>query len=254
MTAPVHNAVPRRYQGVWVRTLLETPEGRDSSTWVRWLQAGDWHGDLRVPSDIDRQSLPGLALQQGFGGLTTITRPDPTRPEVCTWHRRIDFQPPRSTPDAGQMVFESSERLIETGIHGPYLEVWERLPDSLGPHFALLRLDTHGHPTDEQLLRAGRYLMHLRPRRMAWPADVQADESLAEVLQRHPAHSTALLDFDIAFGVWAQGQWTVERATRPAQEGRSMRLQLKRPDQDQVQILGPAPDLAGHWLVQAWAE
>ena len=34
------------------------------------------------------------------------------QPEICTWHRRSDVQPPRSTPDAGTMVFENADRVI----------------------------------------------------------------------------------------------------------------------------------------------
>ena len=81
--------VPERYHGVWARTLLETPGGRDTTTWVRWLQTGLWHGDLRVPADADRRTPQGLAQQQGFAGTTAITRPDPDQPEVCTCVRSI---------------------------------------------------------------------------------------------------------------------------------------------------------------------
>ena len=178
--------VPAAYRGVWQRTLLETPEGRDTSTWVRWLQTGLWHGDLRVPPDAPRDTPEGLALQQGFGGTTAITRPDAALPEVCTWQRTIDFQPPRSTPDAGHMVFETPARVIETGIHGRYLEVWERLPDSLGRRIALARLDADGQPTAERLLVAGVYCMHLRPRAAAWPADLVPGETLGDLIRRHP--------------------------------------------------------------------
>jgi len=35
--------VPDRYFGVWSRTLLETPDTRDTTTLVRWMQLGQWH-------------------------------------------------------------------------------------------------------------------------------------------------------------------------------------------------------------------
>ena len=95
MTARAGMAVPSAYHGVWVRTLLETPEGRDTTTWVRWVQTSRWHGDLRVPADADRRAPAGLALQQGFGGVTEVQRATPHQPEVCTWHRQLDYQPPR---------------------------------------------------------------------------------------------------------------------------------------------------------------
>ena len=110
--------VPAAYRGVWQRTLLETPEGRDTSTQVHWLQTDGWHADLRVPQGVDPATPAGRAQLQGFCGLTRITPGAGGQPDVCTWHRRWDVQPPRSTPDAGYMVFETPERVIETGVHG----------------------------------------------------------------------------------------------------------------------------------------
>ena len=244
------SVVPERYHGVWVRTLLETPGGRDTTTWVRWLQTGLWHGDLRVPADAARDTSEGLAQVQGFAGTTAITRPDPDQPEVCTWQRVIDMQPPRSTPDAGHMVFETPSRVIETGIHGTYLEVWERLPGSTGRRIALARLDADGQPTTERLLVAGVFLMHHRPRLAPWPPDLVPDETLASVVQRHPAQAQALLDMDIAFGRFEHGLWTVERAAAPSAEGREVPCALHRLDAVRARVeRGP---LAGDWQVLEW--
>lgn len=245
--------IPERYHGVWTRTLLETPDGRDTTTWVHWLQTGLWHGDLRVHADADRATPTGLAQQQGFGGTTAITRPDAARPEVCTWQRTIDFQPPRSTPDAGHMVFETPERVIETGIHGSYLEVWERLPGSVGRRIALARLGADGLPTAERLLVSGQYLMHLRPRGTAWPADLQPDETLAALVQRHPPQAAALLDFHIAFGTLGDnGMWSIERATDPAREGQDLPCALLRGEGAQATVRGHA-SLVGTWQVLEWS-
>ncbi len=243
-------AVPSRYHGVWQRTLLETPEGRDTTTWVHWLQTGLWHGDLRVPADADRRTPAGRAQQQGFAGATAITRPDPARPEVCTWQRHIDFQPPRSTPDAGHMVFETPERVIETGIHGSYLEVWERLPGSTGARIALAALDAAGEPTAERLLVSGQYLMHLRPRALPWPTGTAPDDTLAQVVQRHAASADALLDFDIAFGTWRDGAWAIERATQPALEGRARPCTLERASDTQATV--QSEGLPPIWRVLEW--
>jgi hypothetical protein len=235
---------------VWQRTLLETPDGRDTTTWVRWLQTGLWHGDLRVPLQADRGTHGGRALQQGFGGTTLITRPDTAQPEVCTWQRTIDFQPPRSMPDAGHMVFETPERVIETGIHGTYLEVWERLPGSSSTSIALAALDATGKATGERLLVAGRYLMHLRPRSTTWPEGTAPDDTLADVVARHPQQADALLDFVIGFGVLAHGVWTIERATLPALEGSAFACTLQRlnPTEATVKCEGLPPQ----WRVLEW--
>lgn len=242
--------IPDRYHGVWQRTLLETPEGRDTTTWVHWLQTGLWHGDLRVPVDADRTTSAGLAQQQGFGGTTAITRPEAAQPEVCTWQRTIDFQPPRSTPDAGHMVFETPERVIETGIHGTYLEVWERLPGSVGQRIALAALDATGESTAERLLVSGRYLMHLRPRAVRWPANTAPDDTLAEVVQHHPQAADALLDFVIAFGVWNENVWTIERATLPTFEGHAIACTLQRVSH--AEALVKCQDLPHNWRVLEW--
>ncbi|MBU7575528.1 MAG: hypothetical protein KAF64_19370 [Hydrogenophaga sp.] len=242
--------IPDRYHGVWQRTLLETPEGRDTTSWVHWLQTGLWHGDLRVPADAERATPAGRAQQQGFAGTTAITRPDPALPEVCTWQRRIDFQPPRSTPDAGHMVFETPQRVIETGIHGSYLEVWERLPGSVGRRIALAALDAAGEPTAERLLVSGQYLMHLRPREAAWPADTAPDDTLAQVVQRHAAEAEALLDFQITFGTWGEGVWAVQRATRPALEGRHRPCALDRVSDTEAVATGEG--LPPRWQVLEW--
>ena len=249
-TAPIATPVHETYHGVWQRTLLETPEGRDTTTWVHWLQTGLWHGDLRVPADADRTTHTARAQQQGFAGTTAITRPDAAQPEVCTWQRTIDFQPPRSTPDAGHMVFETPERVIETGIHGTYLEVWERLPGSVGQRIALAALDATGEPTAERLLVSGQYLVHLRPRTARWPADTAPDDTLAEVVQRHPDEAETLLDFTIAFGVWRDGVWTIERATQPTFERHAIACTLQRVSHADAVV--KCHDLAPNWRVLEW--
>jgi hypothetical protein len=242
--------VPERYHGVWVRTLLETPEGEDRTTWVRWLQTELWHADLRVPAGLDRRSPAGLAQQQGFCGTTHIAR-IPGQADVCTWQRRSDFQPPRSTPDAGHMVFDTPDRLVEIGVHGAYREVWERLPESLGPQRVLAALDAQGQPTPERLLVSGACLMHVRPRTATWPADGQPDDTLADVLHRHPAAAAGLLDFDIACGHWGGEVWTVERATRPALEGQRQPCTLRRTSEGHAEV--ESGDWPRHWQVLAWS-
>lgn len=191
--------VPAAYRGVWQRTLLETPEGTDTTTQVHWLQTEGWHADLRVPAGVDPGTPEGRALLQGFCGLTRITPGRDGQPDICTWHRRWDVQPPRSTPDAGHMVFETPERVIETGVHGRYLEVWERLPGSTGSYAAQTELDDQGQPTGAMRFIAGRYTLTVRPRRAAWPADLRPDETLAELVQRHPDAAPGLLDFELVF-------------------------------------------------------
>ena len=250
--AAVSRPVPDRYHGVWARTRLETPEGCDTTTWVRWLQTSRWHADLRVPACVDRSEPAGLAQQQGFCGTTDITPAQNDQPEVCTWHRHQDFQPPRGTPDAGTMVFETADRVIERGVHGTYLEVWERVPKSLGRRIVLAAIDRTGQPTPERLLVSGTYLMHLRPRAALWPADTRVGETLADLIQRAPQIAKLLLDFTIAFGRWDERAWTVERATFPELEKQSAECTLLRTSATQARL--SCSSLPRDWEIVEWHE
>lgn len=237
---PPGEAVPRRYRGVWQRSLLQTSDQRDDTSFVRWLQLGHWHADLRIPvaarsgmaarfnPPYDRRQLALLALQQGFAGVTRIDAD--SQGDVCTWHRLVDYQPSGPSPDTGHMVFETPDCVIETGVHGVYRETWQRLPDSMGACIALAepeRLD--GRPGGSLFL-AGRYLMRVRPCRHVWQPD-----------------------FEISFGVIEAGQWRIEQSTRPELEGRTLGLSLRRLDETLVQLdladAGPA-----RWHILEWED
>lgn len=250
--------VPHGYWGVWVRKLLETPDGRDDSTFVRWLQTARWHADLRVPARSRTRSaeaetfplpLQQLAQQQGFFGETEVVD---AGGDICTWYRRYDFQPPGKTPDAGRMLFETPDQVIETGIHGRYLEVWERLPGSTGRSIALAGLDLNGNDNGERLLVAGQFLMLVRPRRISWPTDTQAGDHLMEVLARYPDQTHAMLDMEISFGTWANGRWAIERSTLPALEGSQQNCRIHRESEGHARMEGER--LSGRWQVLAWSE
>ena len=216
---PTTPAVPEGYLGVWQRTLLETPTLRDDSTFVRWLQTPHWHADLRVAASLPREP----ARHQGFAGSTEVETSG--HGEVCHWHREVDLQPPGPNPDAGWMVFETTERAIETGVHGVYREVWERL------------------------LLAGHCLMRLRARAASWPALVAGD-TLAEVCARHPAEAAALLDFEISFGHLVAGQWTIERSSMPALEGQRIGVVVERTGATDAQVRMDSD--TGAWTIVDW--
>ena len=189
-----------------------------------------------------------LADQQGFCGVTEVTQT--TEGEVCTWQRRFDFQPPRPDVDAGLMVFETPERVIETGLHAPYLEVWQRLPDSTGRFIALAGLNQAGGDSQERFLVAGRYAMRVRPRRAAWPPDMPAGSTLAEVLSQHPAQANTLLDFDISFGTLEAGQWRIEQSTLPELRGACVPFAVTRLDEAHARI--DAGTATGQWQILEW--
>jgi hypothetical protein len=231
--------VPPSYHGVWSRTLLETPEGSDDSTFVRWMQLTRWHADLRVPAaaradmppwplaDLSLQQIELLATQQGFCGTTEVSV-DTAGRELCTWHRQVDYQPPRPTADTGEMVFKTPDCVVETGIHGVYREVWHRLPDSSGPLIALEAADLPDVQAQApaRLLLAGQYLMRVVPQNPPGP------------------------NFEISFGRLKGGTWSIEQSTLPELEGQKLACSIKRVDMANAQVLGDLGPV--NWTILEW--
>jgi hypothetical protein len=207
-------AVPPYYQGVWLRSVLDTPEQCDTTTFVRWMQLRHWHADLRIPAaalsaraavplaQCSVAQLALLATQQGFCGITQVTTEGADA--ICTWQRLVDYQPPGPAVDAGSMVFEDPDCVIETGIHGPYRERWHRLPGSTGRAIALTQPTHAGALPSARLFIAGKYMMRVQPR------------------QQHGA------DFEISFGLIKAGLWHIERSTMPQYEGQCVAFSVTR--------------------------
>jgi len=212
--------VPDRYLGVWSRTLLTTPEISDTSTYVRWMQLSQWHADLRV----SRESPPRF---QGFSGLTSVGQR--LEGEVCTWQRWVDIEPARETADEGFMVFESSNRLVETGIHGVYREVWELLPDSRGQRRVLAEPVNADGTGGARLFVSGIYLIRLKPSLHLGPG------------------------FEISFGIWDGSVWKVEQSTITALNGQIIKLKLNRTSQQTVNVCFD-PANTSEWSVLEWEE
>lgn len=240
----LNRPVPDDLRGVWVRTLLQTetqdggPPETDTTTWVRWLQTSLWHADLRIPAHAQagRQALPlsalpapqlaALAAQQGSAGITQFE----ALPEgqICTWLRRIDYQPPGLYPDAGWMVSDHPDQFIEIGVHDYYNEVWRRLPDSVGRFVVLANLDEAQQAVPCRLLVAGAYLMLVRGRSARWPRGMAAGYTLTDVLVGFPQEACGLLDCEVSFGRLAQGTWQIEHSTLPEREGLSLPCTVRR--------------------------
>jgi hypothetical protein len=211
--------VPARYWGVWSRTLLQTPQTRDTTTLVRWMQLGQWHVDLRVPVAAD-------APLQGFSGITQITQVGAQ--EMCTWQRLVDYQPPRATVDEGWMVFETPEQVVETGIHGVYREVWDRLAGSTGRRIALAEPPRADGTPSARLFVSGDYLMRVRPAEPLTPA------------------------FEISFGTLVDGKFSVEASTISALTGTCKELSLSRMNATVAEV--GMDSMRSAWEILEWQE
>jgi len=264
--SPPHRNIPDDFRGVWQRTLLQTdtegdgPPVSDRSAWVRWLQTSLWHGDLRIPASAQQGRVPRplpelsadqlgmLASQQGFVGITQVE----ALPEgqICTWLRRVDYQPPSQQPDAGWMVFDHPDRIIEIGVHDDYNEIWERMPDSTGRYIALAGHDESGRDDGRRLLIAGSYLMMARPRQAPWPRGMRPGDTLTDVMLRFPEQAGDWLDCDITFGRLQTGQWHIEHATLPEHEGLCLPVSLQQHDEHTAQL--SLPGLRSNWHVLEW--
>ncbi len=210
--------VPNKYRGVWMRTLIETPQLRDTRTCVRWMQLSRWHGDLRIPvharpsqtNPVVLNADAVLKLQEGFCGITQVSQGQSE--EICTWHRLVDYQPSQPAPDTGTMVFHDADTIEEKGIHSVYREIWQRLPDSTGRAIAVVEPALPNGQMSACWLIAGIYAMRVRP----------------------AAHAASTVE--ISFGSIDSGQWRVEHSTWPELEGQRIAFVLNR-ERDDIAIL-----------------
>jgi hypothetical protein len=219
--------VPKAYLGMWRRRLLEQAETIDTTTTVFMIQTEQYHADIRIPAnrpnfgDINRledcnaEQLNWLATQQGFTGITQING------NVSQWLRDHDFQPFNHQRDIGEMIFESDDVLVETGVDVEYLEIWDRVPDS---HLNL----TVSHITGEnrhkinvpaRLFTTNKTFAYVRPRNVQLPSAKNMIEAL-EHFNPNPETLFDWLDFEISFGEILDPQHgVITLSTIPFKEG-----------------------------------
>lgn len=119
-------------QGHWVRDWIKAPDFEDHTTRVHWMQVGSEYADVRIPlerpdlagasalSDLPADALHALTMAEGFSGHVTL------RGTHCTWHREINWHGPPDALDVGDISFDADGRIIETGVHADYTELWNR--------------------------------------------------------------------------------------------------------------------------------
>ncbi|MBA6420954.1 hypothetical protein ACS8E9_16365 [Pseudomonas neustonica] len=205
------NPVPASYHGVWQRTLLRLADGsEDTTTRVFWLQSEHLHADLRIPDPCPTLPRERIRLS-GFAGLTEATE---TR---CQWHRAIDFHPDSGT-DIGNMRFINADEVHETALDDSYLEIWQRLPDSVGVVEQTWLHSADGTGRRACLLRAGDYFMFAADR----PLRLSGRLSLQHYLQHESARDVdLLLGCELTFGRIQGGEqpWQILYSTLSASSG-----------------------------------
>lgn len=237
--------VPTDYRGVWVRTRLHASAdpasaapSAASTTWARWLQTSLWHADLRVPEEamvarvpaplsaLGPEQLAALTHQGAFAGCTRVDAHP--QGELCSWLRRIDYQPPARMPDAAWVVFDTPDRIVRIDQHTDVTETWERLPDSVGAFRVLSGVDDQGQPNGRLLLQAGVHLCLVRDRRRPWPRGLHPGLNLVDVLLAQPEHALDWLDLELSFGRLSGQNWCIERSTLPEREGLVLACAMQR--------------------------
>ena len=225
-------SVPKVYQGVWRRTLLEQDGEVDSSSFVLWLQTEQYHADLRIPAsrptfnainrleDCSLDQLAWLATQQGFSGITQVDG------NIATWLRDQDFQPSNEHRDIGEMKLETGDILIETGVEANYLERWEKVPNS---HLNLsvkqaFGVNRHDNKVPARLFIANNLFAYVRSRDVQIPT---AKSLVAAINHFQPSKTELLdwLDFEISFGeIMDVSHGYITNSTLPFREGKHIKL------------------------------
>ncbi len=121
-------------QGHWLRRWIKAPGFEDHTTEVHWMQAGAVYADVRVPlvrplvsgfpslGHAPPEHLLSLLGAEGFAGHVSL------KGNQCTWHRDVNWHGAPDAPDVGHIAFNEKGRMIETGVHADYTELWEHLP------------------------------------------------------------------------------------------------------------------------------
>jgi hypothetical protein len=121
--------IAAEFTGGWLRVSMSldgAPPFEDMVVW--WLQSASKHADLRVPLTPAGDCI-------AFAGTTVWDPPS------LTWIPDLELVP-NEFPDTGVVSWDG-EDLLEAGsfvIDGadvPYVERWQRLPDTAGPLIAL---------------------------------------------------------------------------------------------------------------------
>lgn len=203
-------------QGHWIRDYIKGPDFADHSTRVHWMQCGSAYADVRIPADrpdihsftcladLSAQALSGLVKAEGFAGHITLNGAQ------CTWHRRINWHGVPEIADIGHIAFDTSGRMIETGVVAEYEELWDHENPTFKQAVALSGQDYTG-------------MLMIIGSRCVLAIDIAARPSTAPVTQQLengiiPPQTAMLFDRIYALGTFENDQVVAELATQPKSE------------------------------------
>ena len=215
--------------GLWRRSLIVRADGgRDTTSWVRWLQGRSDYADLRQPlgrpdfggvqclRQLTRTHLDWMATQDGFAGKLLISG------GIFEWRRDIDFQPSGPMPDRGCLT-SKGDMVIETGYHSPYIEHWHLDSRSEAPVYAL-RLEDRANGCAGQIVRVGELFMYARGRSTGLPAAADLAACIACAGSLSDAQDIA--DCEVSFGSVNGPCWAIRQSTLPFKEGQLLGMRL----------------------------
>ena len=205
-------------QGHWVRHWIKAPGFEDHRTRVHWMQVGPDYADVRVPldrpdlsgtaalSDLPAQVLCDLAKAEGFAGHVTLDG------RLCTWHREINWHGEPEGLDVGEISFDPQGRMIETGVHAEYTELWARRD---APAAQAIRFKGGGY-SGHLVCVGDRFVLGIGT------VDKPSSKPLVSALQSGtiPQGIERLFDGIHAMGRWSDGTAIAEISTHPFCDGK----------------------------------
>lgn len=231
-------------EGAWSARLLSP----------RWFAR--WHLPAAVAQvrplplhQLDAAELACLAQQVAHVGVTQVDAyPEG---ELCHWLRRADYQPPGVLMEAGWLLFDAPDRVVDVHAHDDDSDVWAL--DALcgsDVSFCLAGLDGDGREDGRLLIGAGAHLAYHRPRRMRWPRGLKPGFTLVDVLLHRPDEAHVWLDHELSLARRSPGRCEVLCTTLPEYRGRVEPFAAQRHQADLAWVNWRGQE--GPWRVQEW--
>jgi hypothetical protein len=211
---------PEDLQGHWHRAWLKAPGISDHDTSVHWMQAGTLYADIRVPAnrpdlrgagalaDLSDATLLTLLRAEGFAGTISVAE------DICTWARHINWHGAPACVDSGHMRFEAPHRLVETGVHADYAELWNRRVDQ--PVSAIHMMAGQAHAF---LVTVGKRFVF----GTGTPGAVSSDDMISALRSGHRSRALhSHFDHVFALGRWDGLHGLAHLCTNPLLEGQRL--------------------------------